>query len=187
MQPEQLKELDQVALPDRRAELFSVTDATTDVPRPLALSDLHARAALIELHPSVPEFIRSHFATAQNLLLYAWFYYPFTVTAHFMSLVSVEYALRVRFQAHRDEGFKSLVRRAVREGLVRDQGFAHLRRPPMSCPAPELPAIRRRDQSRGRCCCRTRASVPSRLSPSQFKARQPITTSSENRLQRDRA
>jgi len=129
MLAEQLRQLDQLTLPDRRAELFSVTDATTGITRSLALSDLHARAASINLHPTVPEIIRSHFATAQNLLVYAWFYYPFTVTAHFMSLVSIEYALRVRFEAQRDDSFKSLVRRAVREGLVRDQGFAHLASP----------------------------------------------------------
>jgi hypothetical protein len=59
------------------------------------------------------------------LLVYAWFYYPFTVTAHFMSMVSIEYALRLKYQCGRWTSFKDLVRRAVDEGLVTDAGFAH--------------------------------------------------------------
>lgn len=126
MPAEQLKPLNQVVRPDERAALFSTTDPMTGIPMPLGLADLHARAAAIELHEGVPEVIQSHFATAKNLLVYAWFYYPFTVTAHFMSMVSIEYALRIRFDAKPANGFKDLVRRAVTEGLVRDEGFSHI-------------------------------------------------------------
>jgi hypothetical protein len=123
---EQLKRLDEVVQADERAALFSLVEPATGTPRPLALADLHVRAVAIELHEGVPEAIRSHFATAKNLLVYAWFYYPFTVTAHFMSMVSIEYALRIRYEPGRSVSFKDLVRRAVREGLVRDEGFAHV-------------------------------------------------------------
>lgn len=133
MPAEQLKTLDQVALPDDRAAFFSTTDLVTGIPRPLALGDLHARAAAIQLPEGVPELIRSHFATATNLLVYAWFYYPFTVTGHFLSMISIEYALRIRFDAKPANGFKDLVRRAVKEGLVRDEGFSHI--------ASEAPAL----------------------------------------------
>lgn len=127
MSEEQLKTLAHVTRADERAALFSMTDLATGLARPLALADLHSRAAAIDLHVGVPEAIRSHFATAKNLLLYAWFYYPFTVTAHFMSMISIEYALRTKYECGRSVSFKELVRRAVKEGLVSDRGFSHIR------------------------------------------------------------
>jgi hypothetical protein len=39
----------------------------------------------------------------------------------------LEHALRERFKPKKQTPFKELVRRAVREGLVRDEGFSHIR------------------------------------------------------------
>jgi hypothetical protein len=95
---------------------------------------MHELAASSALHDGVPEVVRSHFATAQNLLAYSWFHYPFNVTAQFLAYVSVEAALKHRYpnlKSHRrpkePAGFKELVAHAVCQGDVSDTGFAHVR------------------------------------------------------------
>lgn len=118
---ESLKPLPEVTEPDVRNTYFVVTDAAAQI-RKLALSDLHEVANDIVLYEDVPEHIRSHFAQAQNLAVYSWFYYPFNVTAQFMAFVSVEFALRHRLNSKAT--FKHLIRKAVDEGLVKDEGFA---------------------------------------------------------------
>ena len=82
--------------------------------------------ASIFLHDGVPPTVCEHFASAHNVLAYSWFYYPFNVTAQFLAYVSIEYALRERFQAGKNANFRQLVKRAVSEGLVTDQGFSHV-------------------------------------------------------------
>jgi len=123
---EELKKPSDIVKPDERQAFFSLVDPVTGRSRPLMLEDLYASAASINLHCGVPESIRSHFAGAKNLLVYAWYYYPFNVTARFISMVSIEYALRVRFGASPSTPLKHLVRKAVEEGLIRDEGFSHL-------------------------------------------------------------
>lgn len=124
---EELKKVDETLSPDERQAFFSVVDTATGSSRPLTLNDLYASAASITLHDGVPESIRSHFAAATNLLVYAWFYYPFNVTARFISMVSIEFALRVRFGDSLTP-LKRLVKRAVNEGLIKDDGFSHFER-----------------------------------------------------------
>lgn len=121
---EELKRGDAILEPDERQAFFSMVDPATGTSRPLTLSDLHTIAASITLHDGVPEPIRNHFATATNLLVYAWFYYPFNVTARFLSMVSIEAALRERF-TDSSTPLKYLVQRAVNEGLIKDEGFSH--------------------------------------------------------------
>ena len=101
--------------------------------RKLELKDVYEIAANIRLHDGVPEVIRDHFSTARNLLLYSWFYYPFNVTAEFLAFVTLEFALKERFDLkngygkRKEASFKRLVEKAVKEGLVRDVGFSHIR------------------------------------------------------------
>ena len=118
---DRLKPLSELAEQDRRWD-----------DRPI--ETLYELAASSALHESVPEVIRSHFATAQNLLAYSWFHYPFNVTAQFLAYVSVEAALKHRYPNLKSQrrpkeaaGFKELVAHAVREGDVVDSGFAHVR------------------------------------------------------------
>ena len=124
---EELKKLEEVLEPDKRQKHFAVINWEDGSDRPLTLEDIYRSASSIELHDAVPEKIRSHFATAQNLLVYSWFYYPFNVTAQFLAFVALEYALRERLKPEKRISFKNLVRRAVQEGLVREEGFSHIR------------------------------------------------------------
>jgi len=123
---EELKKLEEILEPDERQKHFAVINWETGEHRPLTIEDIHQSAASIKLHDGVPEEIRSHFATAQNLLVYSWFFYPFNVTAEFLAFVTLEHALRKRFNPKKQTSFRDLVRRAVREGLVRDEGFSHI-------------------------------------------------------------
>ena len=52
--------------------------------------------------------------------------YPSNVTAQFLAFVTVEMALKDKFKIEKYQSFKSLVKRAVEEGLVKDEGFEHL-------------------------------------------------------------
>lgn len=117
---ESLKPLDEITEPDIRNAFFAVTDNSTFT-RKLTLNDIHEAVSAITLSESVPEEIRSHFAQALNLAVYSWFHYPFNVTSQFMGFVTVEFALKKRLNSKKS--FKYLIRRAVNEGLVRDEGF----------------------------------------------------------------
>lgn len=124
---EELKKLDEITQPDERQKAFAVVNRISGQRRPLTLRDIYESASSIKLHDGVPEVIRNHFATAQNLLVYSWFFYPFNVAAHFLALVTVESALKVCLNPKKRTSFKGLVKLAVGRGLVRDEGFSHIR------------------------------------------------------------
>src|SRR6266446_10771504 len=128
---EELKKLSDVTGPDERQKAFAVIDSTSGQFRALTFLDVYQDTATITLHDGVPDVIRSHFATAQNLLVFSWFFYPFNVTAEFLAYVTVELALKELFKtevrANGERSFKALVKLAVTRGLVRDEGFTHIR------------------------------------------------------------
>lgn len=123
---EELKNFENIELPDERQKFFAVLDSTSGQDRPLSLHDIYQNASDIKLHENVPEIIRSHFATAQNLLVYSWFFYPFNVTAELLAYITVEFALKERFKPTEKQSFKSLVKLAIKHGLVKDEGFSHI-------------------------------------------------------------
>lgn len=118
---ESLKSLQEVMEPDERNTYFVVTDYSART-RKMTLEDIYEGVSAISLSESVPEDIRTHFAQAQNLAIYSWFYYPFNVTAQFMGFVSVEFALKSRLGKR--DSFKNLIQKAVKAGLIKDAGFA---------------------------------------------------------------
>ena len=126
---DRMKQLAEVIEPDSRQTGFARYDAALGIWRPMALEDLHSVASSIKLHNGVPEAVREHFATALNLIIYSWFFYPFNVTAQLLAYVSVEFALRQRYADKPKAKFRTLVARAVREGLVTDEGFSHIATP----------------------------------------------------------
>ena len=126
---EELKKLEALSEPDERQRFFAMVDRAAGTRRPLQAADVYARAADATLHSGVPEVIRSHFATAQNLVAYSWFYYPFNVAAELHSYISVEFALRTRFPELPKANFKDLLNRAVAEGLLKSDGFTYGRQP----------------------------------------------------------
>lgn len=129
---EELKKFDEILVADERQKHFVFPDPISGY-RKLELKDVYEIAAYIKLHDNVPEVVRDHFSTARNLLVYSWFYYPFSVTAEFLAFVTLEFALKERFDLkkgygkRKEVGFKRLIEKAVKEGLVRDVGFSHIR------------------------------------------------------------
>jgi hypothetical protein len=120
---ESLKPLSEVSEPDVRQKAFVTIDLADETMRPLTLEDFHRRATSIELHAGVPEAIRSHFETARNLIVYSWFFYPFNVTAELAAYTTVEFAVRSKFN-DRKTHFQKLLKKAVDDGLIKDQGFS---------------------------------------------------------------
>lgn len=127
---EGLKPLNEITHPDWRNTRFAVIDRHGNQ-RPMTVEDRHKAATAITLNASVPEPVREHFAQALNLSVYAWFHYQFHITSEFMSMVTIEYALREKLKPEGHPPFKKLVARAVREGLIRDEGFAVARGKPV--------------------------------------------------------
>lgn len=135
-----------------------LTNVDTGKTRHHVPADLYALAEQTALLPSVPEAISTHFATAQNLLVYSWFYQPFLTAAELCAYTSVERALRHRFgfpidedteklnhEERKQRSFKTLYTRAIAEGLLTDAGFPSFTElPPLKTETGEpLPRIER--------------------------------------------
>ena len=122
---EELKALAALTEPDERQRFFAMVNQSTGMSRPLEIADIYDRATDTILHAGVPEDVRSHFSTAQNLLAYSWFCYPFNVVAELHGYISVEFALRTRFPNLPKANFKDLLERAVTEGILKSDGFTY--------------------------------------------------------------
>ncbi|MCG8071667.1 MAG: hypothetical protein N0C86_06755 [Candidatus Thiodiazotropha taylori] len=123
---EVLKELDRITEADERQQHFAVVDNQTGEYRRLTLEDVYRQTESIQLHNPVPDNVKSNFSTAKNLLVYSWYHYPFNVTAQFLAFVTVEMALKDKFKIEKYQSFRSLIKLAVEEGMVKDDGFEHL-------------------------------------------------------------
>ena len=123
-----LKSLAEVVLPDPRFEVAAIQ--TGNEIRPFDLSDIHQRLCLTNLNTQVPEEVQTHFQTALNLMLYAWFVFEFQTVAEKQAYASLEFALRLRFPEAKKtikkagkekiifETLGPLLRRAVQQGLI---------------------------------------------------------------------
>ncbi len=123
---ESLKKFEEICQKDLRQDAFSIMDANhRGIFRKRTLEDFHRTAASISLHDGVPEEIRSHFATARNLIIYSWFYYPFNVSAQLSAYISVEFALKHRSgKLGTTTSFSQLLKHAVKKGWISDKGFS---------------------------------------------------------------
>jgi len=131
---ESLKAFSEITEPDGRQELFRVFNKRTRQHRARTLGDVYTEAESIKLNASVPDEVRSHFATALNLLVYAWYFYPFNVTAQLMGYTTIEKALKLKYpdapDAKRRQNFQDLVRRAAKDRLIQESSFSHLQPDP---------------------------------------------------------
>ncbi|MFT7043644.1 MAG: hypothetical protein ACJAW7_002406 [Candidatus Azotimanducaceae bacterium] len=121
MAVESLKAIDELDIADPRSEGFAVL--TDEGYRNKTLEDHYSIIQEISLHTGVPEKIRDHFETARNLLLYAWHVYRFIPVAEFHAAASLEFALREKTGKVR-WGLKKLIRYAIDQGWVEDEGFS---------------------------------------------------------------
>ena len=141
---EEFKQFDQIYEPDlRRTSSVTLNLKTNEIFR-TRLEDLYNLVKNLDLDENVPNEIRSHFQIARNLFIYSWFFYPFSVTAQFHALISIEYALQT-YYADRSPivlskgwkpkpfpGFKSLIKRALDDGRITDEGFSQTQMPRMA-------------------------------------------------------
>lgn len=127
---ETLKPVEELTNPDFRNTIWSYHNTTTGESRRRDVTDLHRVAEKAQLGNAVPPQIRSQFATAQNLTVYAWFCYPFHMAAQLHALSTLEFALRNVLQMEDERcGLKMLMDEAIKQGRVTDAGFV-LRPPP---------------------------------------------------------
>ena len=132
--PERLRPAECIHEPDPRNASTAWVDRTTGVVRPVQARDLHDAMAALVLNPSVPEDIVQHFETVKNVYLYSWFIYRFQPVAEMQSLSCLEFALRMRLtdeiQAgklkEKRPGLQRLMRYAIDQSLVKNEGFARL-------------------------------------------------------------
>jgi hypothetical protein len=126
---ETLKTFEEICQPDARQISFVLGDTTNPNGfRPQTLKDFHDEAEAIQLHEGVPETLRDQFQTARNLIIYSWFYYPLNVTAELCAYATVEHALRIKAGAASERlRFHDLLKRAVEQGWIRDEGFSHVK------------------------------------------------------------
>ncbi|MDI1248753.1 MAG: hypothetical protein PSV13_07820 [Lacunisphaera sp.] len=109
--------------PDIRRTIVSISNRTTGQTRRAAFEDLKARVDDIAIPTAAPEEIRDLLVTAKNLILYSWYYYPFTMSAALQSAAALEQALRLRLNATERDTLGFLLRQAIKQGLLTDAGF----------------------------------------------------------------
>ena len=118
---ESIKRLDEILKPDFRNSIRSIS-IPGQAPRPVQLEDIHSWISDITLNENVPEGIRTQFAQAQNLGIYAWFCYQFHTTSELAAFSAVEMALKHKYNSR--STFANLIKRAAQDELITDQGFS---------------------------------------------------------------
>jgi hypothetical protein len=122
---EQLKSKADLCKPDERHASFPCFDRSINDWRQRTIDDHYAAISQIQLADEVPELIQRSFATARNLLLYAWFEYPFVVVAELHAIACLEFALRWRINPKEGgpkAGLRHHMEYAIAQGWWRDEG-----------------------------------------------------------------
>ena len=132
---DQLRQPEKIYDPDPRHSHFVKLDFKTGQRRNRVIDDQHEAISCFTLNEYVPVDIATHFETAKNLYLYAWFVYRFYSVAEQQAFASLEFALRERFpdfvgeekKKHKrgfEPGLKQLMGYAINEGFVKNEGFS---------------------------------------------------------------
>ena len=122
---EEFKNLDQVLSPDDRNLFFCVTNTSTGETRSLTLEDIYYSVNEIKLAVVVPDDIQSQFNIAKNLAVYSWYSYPLHQISEMKAFSTVEQALKCCLGKHK-HGFRGLLKKAVRLGMLNDDGYSHI-------------------------------------------------------------
>jgi hypothetical protein len=131
--PEHLKPLIFVGEPDPRTNAFVRFDPQIKDSRPITLEEHHADITQFALSPAVPEKIVTHFETAKNIYLYAWFVYRFYSVADLHVKTTLEFALKERIgegnlrqacnSVGKKTGLNGYILYAIKQGWVLNEGF----------------------------------------------------------------
>jgi len=136
---EEYKPLNEVLDRDSRWHAMALVNRETGDRRPMELADHYERVSDFVLQEVVPERIRSQFNIAKNLLLYAWFVYPFFSVAEMHALSVLELALRTRMgedgmnelrRMKKPRGLYSYIEFAKGKGWIRNDDFSAYHRAP---------------------------------------------------------
>lgn len=111
---------------DGRRTIFSISDRETGEMRRMAFADIELQVGDIPIPEAAPEEIRDLLVTAKNLLLYSWYYYPFSVTAALQAVIAVEGALKLRLNRP-DDTLHTLLRDAIKQSIITEAGFPRWR------------------------------------------------------------
>ncbi len=122
---EEFKKLSEVHKSDIRNSYWVLMNKDTGKQKSMTLDDVHNNVSCIELKEEVPDEIKSQFNIAKNLHVYSWFSYSFHQISEMKAYSTVEYALKDKFGDHRC-GFKKLLKKAIKKGLIKDSGFRHI-------------------------------------------------------------
>lgn len=103
--------------------------------QPKSVDEYHKWISEFELPPECPDDIRIQFDLARNLYVYAWYVLRFTSAAQAQAYASLELALRTRMEevnidVPKPLGLFNLLNVAVKNNLLRDAGFPHLKYSP---------------------------------------------------------
>lgn len=124
---EKLKPFEHVLQVEERNLIF----VRLDTLEPPTLAEHHAEIAAVMLASSVPEDVRSYFATIQNLCLYGWFAYDLYAVVEFLCLTATEMALRRRLphtgKGTDKRGLSNLMQQANKQTFIKEKAFAHIR------------------------------------------------------------
>lgn len=91
---EKLKPREEVFLPDVRYLNRVNLDHSTGVVSEMTIDTIYEELEQIQLNPTVPKLVRSHFEIARNLTVYSWFVYSFNVVAAMQAFSSLEMAVK---------------------------------------------------------------------------------------------
>ena len=135
---ETLKSLEEIAEADERSTAFSLINSATGEVLPKTLENHREIIEQFKLHSGVPEDVRNHFVTAQNLWLYTWFVYRFYPVAEQHVLTSLEFALIERigsdkmkeFKKKRQLGLSYYIEYAIKQEWIRNEDFSIYRGDP---------------------------------------------------------
>ncbi len=129
-QADALRDPSTIGESDPRWRSFAIWDEKIADFRPRTLAEFHHSIDQITLVGAVPDLVRTQFETTKNLALYSWHVYRFQTVAETHAYATLEYALRERLgkQQETRATLRTLIKRALGHGLLRDNDIQHFRR-----------------------------------------------------------
>lgn len=88
------------------------------------LRDLYESVSSVKLSENVPEVIHSQLNVAKNMAVYSYYLYSLAPEVGLKSFRIIELALKIKYPEMEKSGLKRLLTRAVKDGLLQDEGFS---------------------------------------------------------------
>lgn len=136
---EELKQFEEILLPDIRSICKVLINKDTRETKAVDLQWHYKVVEQYQLNNNVPEKIRNHYATALNILLYSWYFYPFCMIAELHALVTLEFAIREKIgqrglaelkSKNKKHGLFNYIEYVVDKGWIRNEDFSAYHRAP---------------------------------------------------------